>query len=83
MHELITTTRLIPVTKWPEKHPWPSVAGLRHLIHYEKDNGFDSVVRRIGRRVLLDEAAFFEWVNGSNKPRTNLRRKASSHGVSA
>jgi hypothetical protein len=62
-------TRLIPVTKWPLHHEWPSVAGLRSLIFFAKDNGFDAVVRRIGRRVLIDEAAFFEWTaNQSVKP---------------
>lgn len=58
-------TRLIPVTKWPEIHPWPSVAGLRDLTFHAKRNGFDAVVRRVGRRVLIDEAAFFEWVKRS------------------
>ena len=54
--------RLIPVTQW-SKHPeWPSTAGLRHLIFHEKSNGFDSVVRRCGRRVLINEQAFFAWV---------------------
>lgn len=54
--------RLIPVTKWPQFHEWPSVYGLRHLIFWEKTNGFDRVVVRVGRRVLLDEEAFFNWV---------------------
>jgi len=57
------TPRLIPVTKWGDHHAWPPVGGLRHLIFHAKTNGFDSVLRRIGRRVLIDEAAFFEWAN--------------------
>lgn len=55
-------TRLIPVTKWNEHHPWPPLGGLRHLIFFEKTNGFSKVIRRCGRRVLIDEAAFFAWV---------------------
>lgn len=60
-------TRLIPLTKWNEFHPYPALGGLRHLVFFAKENGFDTVVRRIGRRILLDEAAFFEWVERTNK----------------
>ena len=54
-------TRLIPVTKWNEYHPWPPIGGLRHLIFNEKTNGFCQCVKRIGRRVLIDENKFFQW----------------------
>jgi hypothetical protein len=61
-----TTTRLIPLTDWPKFHPWPTVRGLRHLV-FGEPNGFSVCVRRVGRRVLIDEAAFFIWVeNQSN-----------------
>jgi len=62
------TTRLIPVPDWNKYHPYPSQAGLRHLIFFAKTkpNGFDKVVRRVGRRVLIDEAAFFSWVDAQS-----------------
>jgi hypothetical protein len=56
-------TRLIPVPDWKHHHPWPPEGGLRHLVFYAATNGFNKVIRRIGRRVLIDEAAFFEWAN--------------------
>jgi len=59
-------TRLIPVTKWNEHHQWPPLGGLRHLIFHEKKNGFSKVIRRCGRRVLIDEAAFFSWMEEQN-----------------
>ncbi|MFA6915493.1 MAG: hypothetical protein WC222_03790 [Parachlamydiales bacterium] len=59
-------TRLIPLTDWPKHHPWPPLGGLRHLVFNAAINGFDKVVRRIGRRVLLDEASFFQWVKANN-----------------
>lgn len=62
-------TRLIPVTKWSEYHAWPPVGGLRHLIFFEKTNGFHQCVRRVGRRVLIDEQAFFKWVEENNPSR--------------
>ncbi|GAA4400265.1 hypothetical protein [Quisquiliibacterium transsilvanicum] len=63
------STRHIPANDWPNHHPWPPIGGLRHLIFNAKSNGFDQVVRRIGRRVLIDEQAFFAWVdrNGGAK----------------
>lgn len=55
--------QLIPVPHWNKYHPWPPIGGLRHLIFNAESTGFNKVLRRIGRRVLIDEAAFFEWVN--------------------
>jgi hypothetical protein len=57
------TTRLIALTDWNDYHSWPPQGGLRHLVFHAKTNKFDQVVRRIGRRVLIDEAAFFEWAS--------------------
>lgn len=57
-------TRLIPVPDWKNHHPWPPEGGLRHLVFYAATNGFNKVIRRIGRRVLIDELAFFEWARG-------------------
>ena len=59
-------TRLIPVNQWPEHHPWPNVGGLRWMIFEAKTNGFEKAIRRVGRRVLIDEAAFFAWVDAQN-----------------
>lgn len=61
-------TRLIPVTEWPKHHPWPPLGGLRHLIFNAKANGFERVIRKVGRRVLIDERAFFAWVEDTTKP---------------
>lgn len=61
--DLASRTRLIPVTDWNDYHPWPPVGGLRHLIFNADTNGFSKAIRRVGRRVLIDEAAFYAWVN--------------------
>ncbi len=62
-------TRLIPVPRWSDHHDWPPIGGLRHLIFYSQSNGFARCIRRVGRRVLIDEAAFFEWVEAINSER--------------
>ncbi len=59
--------RLIPVPQWNNFHPWPPVGGLRHLIFNEKTNGFKSAFKRVGGRVLVDEAEFFACVDMKNK----------------
>lgn len=61
--DVAQTSELIPVTHWNQHHPWPPIGGLRHLIFNSRSNGFSKCIRRVGRRVLIDEAAFFQWVN--------------------
>jgi hypothetical protein len=58
--------RLIPVNRWKHYHEWPPTAGIRHLVFHADKNGFDKVIRRVGRRVLIDEEAFFQWVDEQN-----------------
>lgn len=55
--------RLIPVTEWNDHYSWPPIGGIRHLIFNAKANGFNKVIRKIGRRMLIDEQAFFAWVD--------------------
>lgn len=65
--------QLLTVQQWTSKHAWPPLGGLRHLIFCAKSNGFESVLRRVGRRILIDESAFFEWVEGGQKVARNDR----------
>lgn len=62
MSQSPTQSRLIPLTKWNDHHMHPPIGGLRHLVFNADTNGFDKVIRRVGRRVLIDEAAYFRWV---------------------
>lgn len=60
-------TRLLTINQFVEEHKFATNGGLRHLIfNASNGNGFDKVIRRLGRRVLIDETAFFEWVNEQN-----------------
>lgn len=62
-------TRFIPAPAWPDYHPWPKIGGLRNLIFNRGTNGLDKfgVIKKVGKRVLIDEAAFFEWVSSHGK----------------
>lgn len=64
---LTPNTRYIPVPQWEKHHTWPPIGGLRNLIFNRHKNGFDKVVKKVGKRVLINEAAFFEWVEGQGR----------------
>lgn len=57
---------LLTVKQFNEKHPAFPVGGLRHHIFHERRNGMRAagVIVRNGRRVLLDEGKFFDWLVG-------------------
>jgi hypothetical protein len=57
------TRRLIPASQWRKYHSWPPLGGLRHLIFNARFNGFNRVIRKIGRSVLIDEDEFFRWID--------------------
>lgn len=54
--------RLIPLARWNYYHAWPPIGGLRHLVFHSSENGFDTCLVRVGRRILIDEERFFQWV---------------------
>lgn len=56
--------RLIPLTQWNEFHVWPTIPNLRYYVQNQDTNGMreQGVVKRVGKRVLIDEPAFFRWV---------------------
>ena len=68
-----TERTLLTVRQFREKHPAFTEGGLRHLIFYADKNGFLTCIRRIGRKVLLDEHAVFTWVDEQNQPASNQR----------
>ena len=57
-----TPPRLLSVKQFCAKHPWATRGGLRQLLFNRKENGFDKCVVRLGRKLLLDEAAVFAWI---------------------
>lgn len=57
--------RMYRVNDFARKHNL-AIGGLRHLIFFEKENGFHRCIRRIGRSVYILEGAFFKWVDEIN-----------------
>ena len=59
--------RYILLVDWNRKYDWPTQGALRHLMQYRETNGFESAFVKIGRRVVIDEARFFECVARQNE----------------
>lgn len=57
---------LLTVRQFAEKHPAFSEGSLRFIIFHARRNGFSQCIRRIGRKVLLNEAAVFRWIDARN-----------------
>ena len=59
--------RFIPLIKWP--HDWPTLGALRHLAKNRHKRGLDKVFIKVGKRVVINEQAFFEWIKAHSKNR--------------
>jgi len=60
-------SNLFTFKQFPEKHPaWTELA-LRNMRFHQESNGFKGAFVQIGRRVLIDEAKFFECIENLNK----------------
>ena len=68
-----TKTRFLTVRQWCSEHSWPPKGGLRHLIFNANKNGLGQAIKKVGKRVLIDEAAFFSWVGNQRKEVQNDR----------
>jgi len=60
---------LSTVNQFAEKYPAFTTGGLRAWIFNENTNGLaqSGAIVRIGRKVLIDEAKFFAWIESQNK----------------
>ena len=54
---------LMPIAEFCKKHSWPSQSSLRWMIFNAKKNGFDRVIRRCGKRILICEEEFYKWID--------------------
>ena len=66
----------LSVKEFHKRHPTFSEASLRNHIYMatprrtasgvSSGNGFAMAIKRIGRRIYIDEAAFFRWIDEIN-----------------
>ncbi len=59
----------LTVRQFASKHPAFSQNSLRFQIFNRKENGMDKlkVIVKMGAKVLIDEAAFFQWLRAEGR----------------
>ena len=57
----------LTMKQWLEKYQGIPKGGIRHLIFTNKDNFNNRVVKKLGRKILLDEEAFLDFINEHSK----------------
>lgn len=58
--------RFYTIKEFCKKHSWPTEHSIRWMMFNAEQNGFDKVVRRVGRRILIKENEFYNWVNSKS-----------------
>jgi len=63
---------LLTIKQFEAKHPNFTEGTLRWLIHLRKVNGIEAAcIRRVGKRILIDEARFFAWLEAGGGARAS------------
>ena len=57
----------LTLKQWLEKYKAIPEGGIRHLIFTNKDNFNSRVVKKLGRKILLDEQAFLSYIDEHSK----------------
>ncbi len=59
---------LYTVNQFADKYPCFPRGGLRYYLFNSKLNGLESsgAIKRIGRKIFIDEVKFFDWVDNLN-----------------
>jgi hypothetical protein len=84
---------ILTVRQLAERHPAFTESGLRNYIFklsrdrsaVPRGDAFEAALRRVGRRVLIDEEKFLEWIDACNqgtKSVSLLKQKQDSEGAS-
>lgn len=61
--QLLKSRRFATVKQTAEIYPAITQSGLRWLIFNQKTNGFNSCIRRLGRKILIDLDLFEKWID--------------------
>ena len=57
----------LTLKQWLEKYSAIPEGGIRHLIFTNRDNFNERVVKKLGRKILLDEHAFLTYIDEHTK----------------
>jgi len=56
----------VTIRQLTTSNPAFTEGGIRALIFRADRNGFNSCIRRIGRKILISKSAFSEWIEAQN-----------------
>ena len=59
--------QILTVKQFSQKFPAFTEASLRYLIFHSNSNGLHCCLRRIGRKILIIEAEFFNWLDSQDQ----------------
>jgi hypothetical protein len=62
----ISVEDFVTIRQLTTSNPAFTEGGIRALIFRSKSNGFDSCIRRIGRKILISKSAFSRWIEEQN-----------------
>jgi hypothetical protein len=57
----------LTVKQLAAKHPYVTEAALRWMLFNRAQNGLNSAVIKIGRKILIDEESFDKWIEGQRE----------------
>ncbi len=62
----INVDDFVTIRQLTTSNPAFTEGGIRALIFRAKYNGFNSCIRRIGRKILISKSAFARWIEAQN-----------------
>lgn len=63
----IETLDLVPLSRWNDYYPYPTIGALRQLVFHNEDDFRKRVTRTIGKRMYIKVSAFKEWVESTQE----------------
>lgn len=64
--ETVQNIGMIPLAQWNKYFAYPKTGTLRQMI-FHNQYGINKIVMRIGGRIYIKVAEFFEWLNEQDK----------------
>lgn len=71
----------LTVRQFCAKHAWCKVGGLRYALANAAENGLEACTVRFGRKLLLDEAKVFSWLENRGPSATPLSVAREDHAA--
>ena len=56
----------LTVAQVSEKFPAFSESSIRYHLFYSKQNNLEKAIRRVGRKILISETEFINWIENQN-----------------